>query len=128
MAKRTGTKMTKGTDKDVELIPQPHGGALLVGGQKGNKGGGRTSNEIRELMRQPLAKLLPVVQRIAEASDVQEVTCPHCDEKHEVVSWLKARDKLQAVDLLARHGLIKEIEDTGIVVVVDTRSVRTVTE
>ena len=43
----------------TELIPQKHGGALLSGGKRGNKGGGRTPNEIRALMREPLAKLLP---------------------------------------------------------------------
>ena len=124
MAKRTGTKTTKGTDKVVELIPQKHGGALRVG-NPGNKGGGRTPGEIRELMRQPLAKLLPIITAIAEASDLQEVTCPHCDGKHEVVSWLKARDKLQAVDLLARYGVgtQREIEHTGrVTLVADTGS------
>ena len=117
--------MTKGTDSK-DLIPQPHGGALLAGGNPGNKGGGRTPNEIRVLMRQPLAKLLPIITEIAEAKDVQEVTCPHCEEKHEVVSWLKASDKLKAVDLLARYGIgtRQEVETTGITVLVDTKSVR----
>ncbi len=75
-------------------------------------------------MREPLAKLLPIITEIAEAKDIQEVTCPHCNEKHEVITWLKARDKLQAVDLLARHGLIKEAETEGITVIYDGRSVR----
>ena len=111
--------------KAVELIPQEHGGALRRG-NPGNKGGGRTPNEIRALMRQPLAKLLPIITDIAEAKDIQEVTCPHCNEKHEVVSWLKAREKLQAVDLLARYGIgtRQEVETTGITVVIDTKSVR----
>ncbi|KKK90975.1 hypothetical protein LCGC14_2717600 [marine sediment metagenome] len=87
------------------LIPQKHGGSLLSGGTPGNKGGGRTASELRGLMRRPLAKLLPVVERIAEATDTQEVTCPECDHKHQVTSWLKASDKLKAVDLLARYGI-----------------------
>ena len=126
MAKRTATKTT--TDSK-ELIPQAHGGALLAGGKRGNKGGGRTPNEIRVLMREPLAKLLPIITEIAEAKDIQEVTCPHCDGKHDVVTWLKAGDKLKAVDLLARYGVgtHQAVETTGITVVVDTRSVRPVT-
>ncbi len=34
------------------LTPQAHGGALLSGGKPGNKGGGRTPNEIRGTLRQ----------------------------------------------------------------------------
>ena len=121
--KQAGTKMTKGTDSKVgELIPQDHGGALRVG-NPGNKGGGRTPDELRALFREPLAKLLPVVEQIAEAKDIQEVTCPHCDEKLEVVSWLKAGDKLKAVDLLARYGIgsRQELQHTGrVTLVADT--------
>lgn len=124
MAKRTGTKMTKGTDKVGELVPQAHGGALRHG-NPGNKGGGRTPNEIRELMRQPLAKLLPIITRIAEAPDVEEVECPHCNEKVEVPSYRKDGDKLKAVDLLARYGIgtRQEIEHEGrVTLVADTGS------
>lgn len=90
--------------KTGELVPQDHGGSLRWGGT--SKGGpGRTPDELRALFRQPLAKLLPVVERIAEAVDVEEVTCPHCDEKVEVPSYRKDGDKLKAVDLLARYGI-----------------------
>ena len=93
---------------------QPGGGYLLTG-NPGNKGGGRTASELRGLMRKPLAKLLPVVERIAQATDTQEVTCPECDHKHQVTSWLKASDKLKAVDLLARYGIgtQQEVEHKG---------------
>ena len=106
------------------LVPQPHGGALSAG-NPGNKGGGRTPDELRALFRQPLAKLLPVVQRIAEAIDTQEVTCPHCDHKLNVTSWLKAGDKLKAVDLLARYGIgtHQVVESKGeFILIPDTRS------
>ncbi len=101
--------------KGVELIPQEHGGALRRG-NPGNKGGpGRTPSEIRELMRQPLAKLLPIITEIAKAKDTQTVMCPNCNEKHEVVTYLKARDKLYALDLLAKYGVgtQKELEHTS---------------
>ena len=122
MDKKTGTAITTDS-KDVELVPQAHGGALLAGGKRGNKGGGRTPSEIRELMRQPLAKLLPIITRIAEAPDVEEVECPHCNEKVEVPSHRKDGDKLKAVDLLARYGIgtRQEIEHEGrITLVADT--------
>ena len=35
----------------VELIPQPHGGALASGGTPGNKGGGRPPSALREAFR-----------------------------------------------------------------------------
>lgn len=38
----------KSAEKSAELIPQPHGGALLPGGVKGNKGGGRKPNKFHE--------------------------------------------------------------------------------
>ena len=108
------------------LKPQDHGGALLSGGLTGGKGGpGRTPDELRALFRQPLAKLLPVVERIAEAVDVEEVSCPHCDGKVEVPSYRKDGDKLKAVDLLARYGIgtKQELEHKGRVVLIpDTRS------
>ncbi len=122
MAKRTATKTT--TDSK-ELIPQEHGGALLRGGKPGNKGGGRTPSELRALMRKPLAKLLKVVKRIAEATDVETVMCPHCNEKVEVPSYRKDSDKLKAVDLLAKYGIgtCKEVEHQGrVTLVADTVS------
>ena len=119
--KKEGTAIT--TDSKVgELVPQPHGGALRHG-NPGNKGGGRTPNEIRELMRQPLATLLPIITRIAEAPDVEEVECPNCNEKVEVPSYRKDGDKLKAVDLLARYGIgtRQEIEHKGqVTLVADT--------
>ncbi len=116
MGKKVRTTTTAKTE-NVELVPQPHGGALLAGGKPGNKGGGRTPSEIRELMRKPLAKLLPIITEIAEAKDTQTVTCPKCGEKFEATSWVKASDKLKAVDLLARYGIgtSKEVEHKGMV-------------
>lgn len=39
-----------GSNGVPSLVPQPHGGALLVGGRKGNRGGGRSA-DFRERMR-----------------------------------------------------------------------------
>ncbi len=118
--KQAGTKTTD----SKALVPQAHGGALRTGGKLGNRGGGRTPNELRELFRKPLAKLLPIITEIAESKDIQEVTCPHCNEKHEVITWLKAGDKLKAVDLLGKYGLGTHqwVEHEAVVVVIDKES------
>ena len=108
----------------VTLVPQIHGGALNSGGTPGNEGGtAPTPQALRALMRHPLTKLLPVVTAIAEAQEVEEVTCPHCEEKHDVPTYRKAGDRLKAVDLLARYGVgtHQEIEHTGrVTLVADT--------
>lgn len=37
--------------KSAELIPQAHGGALLKGGQPGNKGGGREPSVFKDFLK-----------------------------------------------------------------------------
>ena len=118
-----GGRAVSRTETSV-LRPQPGGGSLQTG-NPGNKGGGRTPDELRALFRQPLAKLLPVVERIAEAVDVEVVSCPHCNEKVEVPSYRKDGDKLKAVDLLARYGIgtKQEVDVKGrVTLVADTGS------
>ena len=87
------------------LKPQEHGGALLVGGQLGNKGGGRTPDELRALMREPLAKAIPLVVKMIHDSDTG------------------SRDRLAAVDFLARYsiGTKQEVDIKGrVTLVADT--------
>lgn len=111
-----GSEVGKAKSTALTQIPQTHGGALNSGGTPGNRSGpGRTPNELRALFRKPLAQLLPVVQGIAEAKHTQEVTCPHCEEKHEVETFAKVKEKLAAVDLLSRYGIgtRQEVEHKG---------------
>ena len=87
------------------LVPQDHGGALLAGGQLGNKGGGRTPDELRALMREPLAKAIPLVVKMIHDSDTG------------------SRDRLAAVDFLARYsiGTKQEVDIKGrVTLVADT--------
>lgn len=44
--------MPKSAAKTADKIPQPHGGALLPGGKKGNKGGGRTPDAFRQMCQE----------------------------------------------------------------------------
>ncbi len=90
-------------------IPRADGrGALLPGGQFGNKGGGSTPNELRTLMRGTLSTIIPMVQAMA------------------VDPELSPKERLAAADMLCRYGIgtRQEVEHQGITVVVDTRSVR----
>ena len=87
------------------LKPQEHGGALLVGGQLGNKGGGRTPDELRALMREPLAKAIPLVVKMIHDADTG------------------SRDRLSAVDFLSRYsiGTKQEVDIKGrVTLVADT--------
>jgi hypothetical protein len=44
-----GKTAANGNGHGPPLIPQPHGGALLAGGQPGNRGGGRISERLLEM-------------------------------------------------------------------------------
>jgi hypothetical protein len=57
-----------------ELIPQKHGGALLRGGKKGNKGGGRRPNKIREELRNVLdERVMKEVKRRLGPKNIQKM-------------------------------------------------------
>jgi hypothetical protein len=86
--KRINSGENSGEKDGRKLIPQPHGGALVSGGRKGQKGGtGRPLNVIRATMRQAFDERIPILQRIA---DDEEATVP---------------DRLRALDMLAKYGL-----------------------
>ena len=53
-SKGVGVGKAESAAERPDLIPQKHGGALLSGGTPGQKGGGRTPDEIRGTLRQIL--------------------------------------------------------------------------
>lgn len=71
------------------LIPRPNGrGALLSGGQLGNKGGGRSPSELREALRGRLdAKGLAALDRVLDDAAASNA------------------DRLRAVEIMLRHGV-----------------------
>ena len=70
------------------LVAQPNGGALLSGGRAGNRGGtGRPSNALRERLRGSLDERVAVLEEIADNPDASD------------------RDRIKAVDVLAKYGL-----------------------
>lgn len=87
---------TNGKTTEPVLIPQPHGGALLSGGEPGHKGGGgRPPSEIRARMRGSLAERIKIAEEIADADDSSD------------------SDRLRALDFLAKYGLGTKQEITG---------------
>ena len=72
----------------VERVPQKHGGALLAGGQPGNRGGlGRPPSALRERLRGSLEERVAVLEEIADDPDALD------------------RDRIKAVDVLGKYGL-----------------------
>lgn len=98
---------------ELAHIPQPHGGALLSGGQKGNRGGGRLPNEIRELLRQGLNET--VVSRlisIAEGSATRAGCCPRCGD-YIAQEEATFRESTQATATLLQYGVGTKFEMEG---------------
>lgn len=79
--------------KDPELVPQSHGGALLSGGQPGNKGGpGRPPSKVRALAREEFFEAIPELAKIARGGGKR-------GKKEETA------DRLRAIDILGKYGL-----------------------
>ncbi len=76
----------------MALIPQRHGGALARGGYRGNKGGGRPPNALREAFR---GDLETARARIAELLDDPDT---------------KPSDVISIFDKLAKYSM-REMED-----------------
>ena len=95
--------------KTGELVPQPHGGALLNGMAKNHvPGPGRPPSELRERLKGSLAERIKVVEEIAD-----EITHTPAD-------------RLRAIDLLAKYGLGTKEEITLVSEDVRTRLERQV--
>ena len=102
----------------VDLVPQPHGGALLPGGKLGNKGGGSSPEEIKGSFRKIIAeKGLPWVERMLNAPET--VVCPKCGTKVKPPAADGVRARLLDT---ATRTLPQQVEQQGIVVIVDKDS------
>lgn len=116
------------------LVPQPHGGALVRGGRRGNRGNrsaiGRPPSVIREKLRGSFQDRIPLLEQIIDGSVVQKtrvrvhdvlphLTCKNCGEQQiaptdpaksedvEVEAMVSAtpKDRIAALDLQAKYGL-----------------------
>ena len=81
-------KKTETAGETPALVPQPHGGALLAGGLKGNPGG-RPASEIRRLLRGSFESRVPILEKFADGE----------------VTQASAADRLRAIDMIGKYGL-----------------------
>ena len=77
------------------LVPQEHGGALLRGGNYGNKGGGRPPSEVRARCLGSFAERVAVLEEIADSKDSSPA------------------DRRAAVDTLGKYAGLLKVEHTG---------------
>lgn len=100
------------------LIPQKHGGALLPGGQPGNKGGGQSPEAIKGSFRKLIAeKGLPWAERMLDAP--KTVACPKCGTMVQPPAADGVRARL--LDTATRM-LPQKVEHEGVVVIMDADS------
>lgn len=86
------------------LIPQEHGGALLAGGQPGNKGGGRTPSLTREAARLAFDKRIELLEQIADGEALVKIK--DADGNVTVATTSpEVSDRLKAINLLGTYGL-----------------------
>lgn len=90
--------------------PQPHGGALMVGGVPGNAGGGRPKEVLRRRCRDEIETRggIEFVGRVMDGTETEAVTVTigsGKDAHTEVVRVpAKIRDRLYAAELLLDRG------------------------
>ncbi len=93
MAKKNGKG--KSPAKTPVKVPQPHGGAILQGGNPGNRGGsggGRPPSVLRQRLRDSADDRMKVLEEVADGED------PNA----------KPSDRIKAVDILLKYGLGEE--------------------
>lgn len=89
----TETRETAAQTAVPRLVPQPHGGALLAGGLKGNRGGRRYKDDTIEKLSELVAEQGPsVVGEImrGEVRYTYKGTCSKCGEESEGPADVKA--------------------------------------
>jgi len=123
----TDESENSGRNSGAELVPQPHGGALLRGGVPGNAGGsGRPRNELRaELRDLARSRGVPFLVEVLDGKVTVSFvgTCPKC--KHECGDdgfsekfWARVEDavqasvdqRLKAIEQMLRYGLGTQTE------------------
>ena len=81
-----------GKNSGPRLVEQEHGGALLSGGVRGNRGGpGRPPSAIREAAQQGFVDGLPVLRAIRDNEDE------------------RASDRIRAVEVMGKYGGVDKI-------------------
>lgn len=103
------------------LIPQPHGGALFVGGLPGNKGGsGRPPGLTRQLAARKMPKHVRTLDAIALGRTTVTIAekCPKCgfeptDKAETAPVLVKPSDRVSAIRELRKLAELSEVVITS---------------
>ena len=104
-----------------QMVPQPHGGALLPGAGGGPQpGSGRPRDEVRAKFRDLVEAGFPLLEGIIKGRVPVKMVgvCEACAHEHEDYELLPTdlivtatpadRDRLRAIDMSAKYGLAKD--------------------
>ncbi len=92
---------TNNGDSGPGLVAQPHGGALLRGGKRNNRGGGRPPDNIRALFRSGAARGADLLTRMLNGESVVMKAADGTETK----LTPESSDLLRAIDLCAKYGV-----------------------
>lgn len=81
------------------LVRQPHGGALLRGGNWGNRGGGRPPSAIKAAMRASFEEMLPRLRKLTRTRKKTNADGTVTIEKPDVATLLRI------AELFAKYGM-----------------------
>jgi hypothetical protein len=115
-AKKRNARETKSLTKNtVPMRPGKNGGQLQTG-NPGNKGGGRSPNEIRARLREAMDGHFDTLEKIARGTIPLQTACNKCGWSGESIELpTTASDQLRAIDQLLKYGVgvVKEasVED-----------------
>ena len=91
---------------DAVRVAQPHGGALLRGGVKGNRGGlGNLPSQLRAMARDGAAKGLALAAKIAAGEAIPQSVVNAAGEVSDADMRPGHGEIVRAVDVLVKHGL-----------------------
>lgn len=103
---KKGKPQTTALTPVVDLVPQPHGGALAAGGTPGNAGGlGATPSAIRELCRGSFKERVPILERIADGVLTQEIQT----KLGPVLVTPSFKERANAIDILGKYAGLEKI-------------------
>lgn len=114
-----GQNESAGESAGGDMVPQPHGGALLPGGRPGNKGGpGRTPSALRKMALKRGPKMLKVLEDIALSDESKDSDRATAAKEHlrigmggPMIPLAEVRRKLQQSIIAAQTMLPEEHAD-----------------
>ena len=100
----------KSPEVSTVFVKQPHGGALRLGGKKGNKGGGRKPNWFKAELERILdeSKAVQVVGKIISGDILEKIGVD--DDGTPIYGETRNADRLAAIKFASEHVVGKPVE------------------